>query len=180
MDQLDAHRRAQDAFAAVLANVTPDQLQGPSPCADWNVQAVIDHVVSGNQWVQQLAGLQPVALGDGLVAAHAASAAGAQGVFAAPDGLTRGYELPFGTFPGTAFIGLRTTDVLTHAWDVASATGQSTDLDPEVAALALEASRQHIAPAFRGPGRPFGEEQPCPHGRSPADQLAAFLGRHVD
>jgi uncharacterized protein (TIGR03086 family) len=180
MDQLTAHQRAQDAFAAVLANVTADQLDQSSPCADWNVKAVIDHVIGGNQWVQQLAGLEPVALGDGLVAAHAASAAGAQSVFAAPDGLTRTFELPFGAFPGTAFIGLRTTDLLTHAWDVAKATGQATDLDPEVATLALEASRQRIAPAFRGPGRPFGEEQPCPDGRTVADQLAAFLGRHVD
>jgi hypothetical protein len=35
--------------------------------------------------------------------------------------------------PGTAFIELRTSDLLAHAWDLASATGRPTDLDPELA-----------------------------------------------
>jgi uncharacterized protein (TIGR03086 family) len=180
MDQLTAHQRAQDVFAGVLANVTADQLGAPSPCADWDAKAIIDHVVSGNQWVQGLAGRQPSALPEDLAAAHAASAVAAQAVFAAPDGLIRMFELPFATLPGAAFIGLRTTDALTHAWDLAKATGQSTDLDPELAAEALEAASSRMSPAFRGAGKPFGEEQTCPGDRTKADQLAAFLGRIVD
>jgi uncharacterized protein (TIGR03086 family) len=180
MDQLAAHQRAQDVFAGVLARVTPAQLGAPSPCTEWDAKAVIDHVIGGNQWVESLTGRQPPALPDDLAAAHAASAATAQAVFAAPDGLRRTFELPFATLPGAAFIGLRTSDVFTHAWDLAQATGQSTNLDPELAAEALEAAQARISPAFRGPGRPFGEQQPCPEGRSKADELAAFLGRVVD
>jgi hypothetical protein len=67
-----------------------------------------------------------------------------------------------------------------HAWDLAKATGQSTDLDPELAAFSLDAAMQRMGPGFRGEGRPFGEEQPCPNGRCEADQLAAFLGRAVN
>jgi uncharacterized protein (TIGR03086 family) len=179
MDQLAAHQRAQDVFAAVLANVTPDQLRTPSPCTEWDAKAVIDHVIGGNQWVESLVGRQPSALPSDLSAAHAASAVAAQAVFAAPDGLTRSFELPFATMPGAAFIGLRTSDVFTHAWDLAQATGQPTDLDPELAAEALDAAQARLSPAFRGPGRPFGEQQPCPDGGSKADELAAFLGRVV-
>jgi uncharacterized protein (TIGR03086 family) len=179
MDQLVAHQRAQEVFGAVLANVKSDQLGDPSPCAGWDVKALIDHVITGNQWVVARAGGQPSELPDDLIAAHQQSAANAQAVFAAPDGLTRMFELPFGTIPGAAFIGLRTSDALTHAWDLAKATGQPTDLDPELAAEALEASRARLNPEFRGPGRPFGPEQPCPEGRPLADQLAAFLGRTV-
>jgi uncharacterized protein (TIGR03086 family) len=180
MDQLDAHQRAQDVFAGIMANVKPDQLDLPSPCTEWDAKAVIEHVIGGNQWVQQLADQQPPALPDDRAAAHAASAAGAQAVFAASDGLTRAFELPFATMPGSGFIGLRTSDVFAHAWDLAKATGQATDLDPELASEALEAAKMRLSPAFRGPGRPFGEEQPCPAGRPVADQLAAFLGRVVD
>jgi uncharacterized protein (TIGR03086 family) len=176
MDQLDAHQRAQDIFAGVLAAVKPDQLSLRSPCDEWDAQGVI----GGNQWVRELAGLDAVDLPDDLGAAHAASAAGAQAVFAAPDGLTRMFELPFGTLPGTAFIGLRTSDVFAHAWDLAKTTGQSTDLDEELAQHSLEFSRAVMAPQFRGPGRPFGEEAQCPDGRPRADHLAAFLGRSVD
>jgi uncharacterized protein (TIGR03086 family) len=180
MDQLVAHQRAQDLFASVLADLTPDQLQLPSPCSDWNTKEVVEHVIGGNQWVQELAGLQPGALPDDLRAAHAATAASAQAVFGAPDGLTREFELPFAKMPGTDFIGLRTGDVLTHAWDLARATGKSTDLDPELAVEVLAATRSRLSPEFRGPGRPFGEQRPCPADRPPADELAAFLGRSVD
>ncbi len=74
---------------------------------------------------------------------------------------------------------LRTSDVLTHAWDLATATAQSTDLDPELAAESLAAVRGFVGPQFRGPGLPFGDERPCSPHRTPADQLAAFLGRNV-
>jgi uncharacterized protein (TIGR03086 family) len=180
MDQLAAHRRAQTVFQEVLAKVSPEQMSLPTPCADWDVAALVQHIVGGNTWVQGLAGREPQSLPDGdPVGAVTASADGAHAVFAAPDGLTRMFELPFGTMPGAAFIGLRTNDVLTHAWDLAKATGQSTDLDPELATQALEASRMRINENFRGEGRPFGAEQPCAEGRPVADQLAAFLGRSL-
>jgi hypothetical protein len=62
---------------------------------------------------------------------------------------------------------------------MARATGQPTDVDPELAAEMLEDSRKRITTDFRGQGRPFGEEQPCDPGRPAADRLAAFLGRDV-
>src|SRR5512141_2054042 len=99
MDQLAAHRRAQEIFAEVLANVKPDQLDDGCPCTEWNVKTLIDHVVGGNQWVVQLAGVEPPVLPDDIIAAHHASAEQAQAVFSAPDGLSRMFELPFGTIP---------------------------------------------------------------------------------
>lgn len=89
------------------------------------------------------------------------------------------FKLPFGDVPGQVFVGMRTSDVLTHAWDLAFATHQSTDLDPELAVEQLAAVRAFVRNEFRGPGRPFGHEQSCSADRAPADQLAAFLGRKV-
>lgn len=143
-----AHQRAQDAFAALLANVRADQLGGPTPCSEWTINDLIEHVVGGNE-----------AIG--------------------PGGMSATFKLPLGEVPGQVFIGLRTTDVLTHAWDLAAATGQSTDLDPELAVERLAAARALVGPQFRGPGKPFADEKPCPRERPPADQLAAFLGRTV-
>jgi uncharacterized protein (TIGR03086 family) len=94
-------------------------------------------------------------------------------------------KAPFGEFPAPAFMGLATTDIFQHAWDLAKATGQSTDLAPELAEALLAGSRASIQDAFRGPdggpnqdqGPPFGLEQQAPAGACAADQLAAFLGR---
>lgn len=180
MDQLSAHQRAQDVFAGVLARVTPDQLSSPTPCSDWDARALIEHVIGGNNRVggRSQANAVSEAVAE-LRAAHQESAAAAQGTFAEPEGLTRTFELPFGSLPGSAFIGLRTTDVFVHAWDLARATGQATDLDAELARETLNVSRERIRPDFRGPGKVFALEQECPPDRPPADQLAAFLGRAI-
>ena len=180
MDPLVAHQRAQDTFAHVLVNVTSDQLSLPTPCAEWDVKALIDHVIAGNQRVVARAGGQVEPLPEDHRAAYRASAKAAQETFAAPQALTRTYQLPIGELPGTAFIQLRTSDLLTHAWDLAIATRQPTDLDPELAEYVLAFSKQMMSrPGLRGDGRPFGQEQPCGNERPAADRVAAFLGREL-
>lgn len=110
-----AHQRAQDAFAALLANVRADQLGGPTPCSEWTINDLIEHVVGGNEQVGRWAAspIEPPARPDGLVAAHQAAAAVAHEIFAAPGGMSATFKLPLGEVPGQVFIGLRTTDVLT-------------------------------------------------------------------
>ncbi|AXN42990.1 TIGR03086 family metal-binding protein [Mycobacterium marinum] len=181
MDPLTAHQRAQDAFESVLANVSADQLGAATPCSEWTVSDLIEHVIGGNEHVGIWSGGadRPAARPDDMVAAHRATAAAAQQVFAAPNGMATVFKLPFGEIPGQVFIGMRTSDVLTHAWDLAVATGQASDLDPDLATQQLAAVRAFVGPQFRGPGKPFGAEQPCSAELSPADQLAAFLGRKV-
>jgi uncharacterized protein (TIGR03086 family) len=180
MDPLAAHQRAQEVFSGVLAHVRPDHLDAPTPCDEWTVHGLIDHVIGGNERVPIRAGLrtEPPARPVELSEAHQTAAAAAQEVFAAPDGMTATFALSIGEVPGSAFIRMRTTDALVHAWDLAMATGQPTDLDPELAAHVLSGARQNITAAWRGP-RMFGHAQPCDEDRPPCDQLAAFLGRSV-
>ncbi len=182
MDPLVAHRRAQDAFAGVLAAVKPQQMGAPTPCAEWDVGELIGHVIGGNERVLIRAGLrsEPAACWPAdLVEAHRATAAAAQQVFAAPGGMTTTFGLPIGPVPGSMFVWIRAVDALVHGWDLARATGQSTGLDPELAGYLLAESRERATGALRGPGKVFGYPQPCDEARPPADQLAAFLGRRL-
>ncbi len=178
MDPLVAHKRGQDAFARVLVSVTFDQLSSSTPCDEWDVKALIAHVATGNQRVVERAGGQVAPLPVDLNAAHRVSAQAAHAIFAAPGGLTRTYQLPIGDIPGMTFIEIRTSDLLTHAWDLAIATGQPADLDPELAEYVLAFLKQMVRlPGLRGAGRPYGEEQWCGDERPAADRVAAFLGR---
>ena len=181
MDPLLAHQRAQDAFAGVLANVSPDHLGAPTPCTEWTAKDLIEHVIGGNEYVGKWADnpIEPPPRPDNIADAHRTAATAAHEIFAGLDGMSTMFNPPFGHVPGQLFIGIRPADVLTHAWDLAVATGQSTDLDPELATEQLAAVRAVVGPQFRGPGKPFAEEQPCSSERAPADQLAAFLGRKV-
>ncbi len=182
MDPLVAHQRAQDAFATVLAHVGPDQLGAGTPCSEWTVRDLIEHVLTGNEMVARGAGIydQPPPRPADLVQAHRAGADDAQAAFAGPGGMDVVFDLPFGQFPARLLISMRTTDLLTHAWDLARATSQCADVDPELATAQLALARLGVSPELRGPGKFFGAEQPCAPDRSPADQLAAFLGRAVE
>jgi uncharacterized protein (TIGR03086 family) len=180
MDPMDAHQRAQDTFARVLVNVTSDQLSSPTPCPEWDVKALIDHVIAGNMRVVERAGGQVAPLPDDVGAAHRASAKAAQETFAEPEALTRTYPISIGEVPGMVFLEIRISDLLAHAWDLAIATGQPTDLDPELAEYVLAFLKQMMnRPGLRGEGRPYGEEQSCGDERSAADRVAAFLGREL-
>jgi uncharacterized protein (TIGR03086 family) len=170
----------------VLAAVTADQLDLDTPCASWKVRDLIDHLVGAQYFF--LAGLRGTPPSDAgaaassgdFVAAYDAATAEALAAFSEDGALGKMYTLPFGTMPGMALLGLATNDTFTHGWDLAKATGQSTDLAPELAEMLLGQARMMIQPAFRGgEGAPFGPEQTAPDGACAADRLAAFLGRTV-
>lgn len=170
----------------VLAGVTKQQLGNDTPCAKWKVSDLINHVVGGQYFFEAGAnGTSP----DGgetdfaatdFVSAFDEVAARCLTAFRAEGVMERTLTLPFGQMPGSAFLGLAATDTFTHGWDLARATGQDTDLDPDLAALLLTGARQSLMPAFRSEdGDVFGPEKTAPEGACNADQLAAFLGRTV-
>ena len=101
--------------------------------------------------------------------------------FQAEGAMDRRVRLPFSELPGSQFLYLAATDTFVHGWDLAMATGQPTDLAPELAAQLLDGARKAIHDSMRGPdgAAPFGPEQKAPQGAGNADQLAAFLGRTV-
>jgi len=171
---------------AVLTGVNADQLASSTPCDSWDVSGLINHIVGGQQFFKSgLEGTPPAgqdvdyAAGDYVSAFDEAAAASVE-AFQTEGALQKIVSLPFGDMPGSALMGLATTDTFTHGWDLAKATGQSTDLAPELAAGILAQARMAIQDSFRGPeGAPFGSECEAPDGASNADQLAAFLGRTV-
>ncbi|MBI4884156.1 MAG: TIGR03086 family protein [Actinobacteria bacterium] len=170
---------------AVLAGVKAEQLGASTPCASWKVSDLVNHIVGGQFF------FTTVAKGEEMSSAEAPdfsagdfngtfdkAAADCVAAFSAEGAMQMTMHLPWGDMPGHAFAGLAATDTFMHGWDLARATGQKTDLNPELATALLAGSRMGISDAFRGPeGAPFGPEQTAPAGASAADQLAAFLGR---
>jgi uncharacterized protein (TIGR03086 family) len=171
---------------SVLAGVKKSQLNDATPCAQWNVSQLINHIVGGQFFFtaslkgESVDGEAPdFAAGDFVDAFNTGSNLCLE-AFAGDGAMEKMITLPFGEMPGSAFVGLAATDTFTHGWDLAKATGQSTDLSPELAAQLLAGSKKNISPSFRSDeGHPFGPEKAAPDGASQADQLAAFLGRQV-
>ncbi len=186
MNPTDALAQSQDVARQVLANVSADQLDLDTPCREWKVSNVIDHLVGSQHWARSaVQGVEMTETGEGsaqgdFAATFDQAAQASLDAFSEPGALGRTVNPGFGDMPAGALMGLATSDTFTHAWDLAKATGQDTDLAPELAAQLLEQSRQAIQPAFRSEeGTIFGPEQQAPEGAPAADQLAAFLGRTV-
>jgi uncharacterized protein (TIGR03086 family) len=186
MNPTDVLAQSQDVARGVLAHVTTDQLELDTPCREWTVAQLIDHLVGGQHWARcGVQGAEMSETGEGsaqgdFAATFDQAARDNLAAFSEEGALGRTVNPGFGDMPAPALMGLSATDTFTHAWDLARATGQETDLAPDLAAMLLEQSRQAIQPAFRSEeGTIFGMEQPAPDGASAADQLAAFLGRTV-
>lgn len=183
---LDRFDRAIASTRQVVAGVKPDQLATSSPCTEWDVAQLINHLIGANDFfIGMLGGAAngetDYAAGDFLTSFDERTAV-TRALFAEPGALEREVQLPWGPGPAIAALGMACTDTFQHGWDLAKATGQSTDLDAELAADLHEGAKQSINPGFRGAdgsGMPFGLEQQAPAGASAADQLAAFLGRVV-
>jgi len=179
---------AVESTRGVLSRVSPDQLGEATPCASWDVRAVIDHLLGAGHFAAETAeagrgtgpGDRDFASGD-FVATYDEMSRRCVAAFSEPGVLERPLTLPFGELPGGLFLGIVTTDQFTHGWDLARATGQSTELDAELAESLLELSREALPDSFRGPDgqAPFGPAQAAPADAGAADRLAAFLGRRV-
>jgi uncharacterized protein (TIGR03086 family) len=185
MDLLKAHRQALDSTRRFVAGVGKDQWAAPTPCEGWDVRTLVNHVVSGNYWAAELGSGRTIeevgdrldgdVLGDDPLKAFDDSAAQADAAFSAPGALDAPCAVSYGPVPGSVYAGHRFIDVLIHGWDVASATGQDTRLDPAL----VETCAEVVAPQaelLKGSGM-FGSEPDLPSGAGAQDRLLAQLGR---
>jgi uncharacterized protein (TIGR03086 family) len=185
---MEALDRSFESTRAILAKVQPADLDAATPCASWDVSALVNHFVGTARWWTAIvtgadagaAGEVDYAAGD-FVSAYEESIGVATSAFETEGVLEQTFQLPFGQFTGAMLLGLAATEQFTHGWDLARAIGHHTDLDPELAAGMLAQARLAITDAFRGPDGValFGPTTQAPAGASPADELAAFLGRSV-
>jgi uncharacterized protein (TIGR03086 family) len=184
MGILDQYGRAVDQTGRIVAGVQTDQLGDASPCEGWTVRDLLNHTISGMRMSTAAArGEKPDEnlysgdlVGDDPGASYEREAAALKEAWSDPGLLERPCELPFGTVPGAMAANIGFVEMLVHGWDIAKATGQQPDMDPELSEVALGVISQMPADQMRQPGV-FGPEVPCAEGASIHDRLAAFLGR---
>lgn len=174
---------------AVLVNVTADQMDLPTPCQSWDVRGLVNHVVGTSHYfaatVTAGKAVESASEGDWasgeFVKSFDEGVAASLEAFGAEGAGEKMVELPFGTLPGAIFMAVASNDAFTHGWDLARATGQSTDLDPALAEELLGIAQFAISEEFRGEDgvAPFGPVCEAPDGGTAADRLAAFMGRTV-
>ncbi|MGC8513955.1 MAG: TIGR03086 family metal-binding protein [Acidimicrobiales bacterium] len=192
----DVSDRRQALFAGyahaaqVVSAVHADQLGGPTPCPEYDVAALVDHLV-GAGWRAVSLGRGEAPSGEEFPHVELADAfgqltqAGAQTAAAWSDEtLSATTTMPWGeTYTGSTLVDMYLSELLAHSWDLAVATGQPAVCDQDLATAALAAARAMLRPEYRdmmGPGNPFGAEQHAGDGATTLERFVAFMGRSVD
>ena len=140
---------------AAVDGVADDQLGLPTPCSEWNVQQLLDHMAGAQTGIAgMVAGGQVAAEGSTMEKIDAAASAIAEAT-AEPGALEKVVESRMGEMPVARMIGMAVGDLAIHTWDLAKATGQDTALDDGVVEFLfpiMEAmSKRGPSPAFAAP-----------------------------
>jgi uncharacterized protein (TIGR03086 family) len=181
------HRAALTEFDRAIRQVRRDQWTLPTPCSDWDVRALVNHVVGEALWTPPILAGRTVAevgdafdgdlLGDDPVSVWDRAMTEAAGAADADDVATTTVHLSFGDFPATEYLQQLTADYLVHAWDLAVAIGAEDRLDPDLVATTA-AWFTNWADGYRSAGA-IGAQAPVAAGGDAQDHLLATFGRDV-
>lgn len=183
MDVLEAFDRGLAEVDALVGAVTPGQSGDPTPCAEWDVRAMLNHQIPVNLLYAAMAEGRPLPpadtdfVGDDHVEAFRRSGRTARVAFSRVGMQEQGYRFPWGEWPGAKIVEHVTNELHIHGWDLARATGHWIDIAPDLAEWSLGSWRVWFGDRPRGASGLFDPEQPVPEGTGTADRLTPFLGR---
>jgi uncharacterized protein (TIGR03086 family) len=173
--------RAINYTLGSLHVVTPGDLSQPTPCPDWDLRALLDHLDDSLLALHQAGDVGRVdaeASGDvgggaDPVARLRNRACRLLGAWTAAPGGTvsvAGHPLTTGIVTSAGAI-----EVAVHGWDVARACGRHRPIPPSLAEEMLDLARLFVTATDR-PVR-FAAAVDVPSPAHPGDRLIAFLGR---
>ena len=177
-DPVTLYRAATDRATAVVDAVRPDQLESPTPCTEWTVQQLLDHLVGGTEYLLSAAEQrEPAQPSHATGADYRRGVADVLAALQLPGTMEQTCMSPLGfEWPVAQAVAGTFMDVLIHTWDLARATGQDDKLDPDL----VDACTAMFLPDMPERGRAAGIIGPAVQvgdGASPQDRLLAAMGR---
>jgi len=182
---VDLHRRACAAFGQRMATVGDDDWGKPTPCEDWDVRELVNHLVVEDLWTRPMLEGQTIEdvgdrfdgdqLGADPQSAWQQAVDDATAAVAEPGALGRTAHLSFGDTPAAEYVMQLLTDHAIHAWDLAVAIGGDDRLEPElVSAIATwfdDREEMYRGAGVIGPAVEVGDDA------DPQRRLLARFGR---
>jgi len=170
---------------STLARVEPAALGRPTPCSEWTLRDLLQHmagravlseraargiaVTTFPETSADLLGGRPAETLTDLLAESAAAWQRADADPSAP------CTTPIGVMPGSGLVTFQAQDVFVHTWDLGQAIGHHPGFDPQLTATMLALHKQTITEDFRG--TLFAPAIPVANDATDLDKLVAFLGR---
>ncbi|MER7174449.1 TIGR03086 family metal-binding protein [Streptomyces mesophilus] len=185
-DPRPALSRALDQAGKQVAAVTPDELSNRTPCAEYDVRALLGHMVSvlhklirvgTGQGARDVPEVIDDIADDSWTSTFTLARSEVEQVWADDEQLDRMITLPWATLPGRDVLEAYAHEFTAHSWDLAHATRRLAELDPDLATRALEAFTKFAPPEDRSQQGPFGPVVTVPDDAGVYTRLAAYLGR---
>jgi uncharacterized protein (TIGR03086 family) len=180
---VDDLARASAVMGDLIDRVAADQWTAPTPCTEWSVRDVVNHLVGTNLMFVAMFEESPMPergadrLGVDPAGAYRRSVVALQAAAARPGVLERSQTSPVGVATGVERLQWRIADLLVHGWDLVQATGVVAELPDDLVEQALTFVQAQL-PSQPRTGR-FSDPQPIRDNASAIDRLAAFTGRPV-
>ena len=184
-DITELFNKSLDEFDKRVRQVADDQWELPTPCSEWNVRDLVNHIVYEDKWARPLFEGKKVEevgnafegdlLGDDPVAAWDSASEEARASANDPGAMERTVHLSFGDFPGSEYAGQLYSDHLIHAWDLARAIGADEKLDNELVEECF-ARNKPLEEVLKASGA-YGERIAPPADADTQTKLLAIMGR---
>ena len=164
-----------------LADVRPELLERPTPCAGWTLGRLLAHMEDGlDAFTEAASGrvrVDPVPESHTRVDALREKACALLGAWTAARPATETADVAIGDLGLDAplLVATAALEITVHGWDVAQATGLGSSIPPDLAAGLLDVAHRVIGPLDRGPR--FACPRPAPAGAPYDVQLLAWSGR---
>jgi uncharacterized protein (TIGR03086 family) len=163
------------ACQAVLQRLTEEDLSRPTPCTEYTVTDVGQHLVRSMVLLASVAGEQIGTPGAGSLDTTVGVTAAAALAAWRHRGLDGSVAVGRSVLPASLAAEIIPLELLVHGWDIARATGSDIEVTPEVAGYVLDRARELITADKRG--RSFATEVPAGAAATTLQRLIAFTGR---
>jgi uncharacterized protein (TIGR03086 family) len=183
-DLRELHEKALALAVDLVAQVGPDDLRRPTPCAGWSLAELLGHMIGQHRgFAAAVRGLAapaeaflPVRFDP--VAWHA-SVRELGSAFAAADVTATAVvvELSSTPLPMEQLVAAQLIDTVVHTWDIAQALGVDFTPPPDLR-TATAAIAAALPDRAYGPGRAFSAPLPCDG--DTWQQTLALVGRRAD
>lgn len=167
---------------ALMESVQPADLAAPTPCTDFDVEQLLEHMTTWAQVFDSTVNDRPL---DFDPMTHVVGGDYARVFATASDGIVAGLRdggwdrmmtMTASPIPGEMVLNMLLMEYLAHGWDLARAMGVAAPYTEQEAIVALRAAQAIIAPEYRGTGM-FDDEVHVAADAPALNRCMAFVGR---
>ncbi len=184
---VELYEAAVQKMLPIIGNVTPGQMEDPTPCSEWSVKNLVIHNLKVAQFTAAL--VTGDTAGDPMEVMRVEGDLPSEGAGEAFDSATKSvlqairaqgatdkaFQTPMGEMTAADLLLRVLGDVVIHKWDLGKATSQDTSIDAGLAQAVYNSIQQDVAQA-RDMGA-FGAEVQVPSNAGIQDQLLGLAGR---